>query len=505
MNRSLEQNVMSTEFSELKIVPIKSLVTLTSDEIPRVLDALSEGHLLLYRKEYLYLFLQVSRDIFKMCLEVRRSRRITWKEKFRWLRMIELCFQNIKPSLVAECSCFVHLDGTSTRSVVQELITTLEPQNLTIQDFVQVVDNLSAVCNPCRPTKYHVRVLFHNILTHLKEMEHVMERTTGKNYVTDEGVLSVNPFNATGDFYVKFDSDETLGCVVNIKRYKNIETLNTSGTLNQWPTAMITYESKQLDLGEISTNPSTEGHNRAKWMEVVALTECSATDPKPECVSIGCHASKRVKHVTSAMKDFVFSISRSNTIALSKTDPLFERMLRNLDGYAHLIDNISLLEILKDNSSDDFKDCILELLLATKQINAIDCSSLIAKKAKKILSTITQIITIAMIELEGREFMLNKQLVASFTKKKERPQVKSIEDAITISCKEDWRKKFDAMRNMQAVLELCPHDKCCVCYADLRRKIAKSEDLVVLPRCPHVCCMRCIKKCIRNRSVAEIY
>ena len=74
-------------------------------------------------------------------------------------------------------------------------------------------------------------------------------------------------------------------------------------------------------------------------------------------------------------------------------------------------------------------------------------------------------------------------------------------DVITKISRLDWKHKFENEETQDVVLKNCPYDECYFCtekFEDIMKDTDKPRDLAVLPKCPHLICVRCMLECFKH-------
>ena len=369
-------------------------------------------------------------------------------------------------------------DGTTLQELIESTLSLIRAKGPPAIDIETFVAQLQTAEDPSVRSELYIRAVFQNINYRYQEMEEVLARADGHQdemfMCDDESPFLFNDFIGiqyqAGKIYIyrMHYSDEEFPeiseeCVEPVAKKLKA----TDGIKNDQQFMADLTKEVNLRIEDHEKNFNNEDY----------LNKHSIHDLLMKVIEYLTHLKKMINIDKFAKKQEL-------------DDSINYFIIHRLSFMLHSLPLDKLLNLDINATKKQFNDllCIISDILVTVD-NGSRNNALI--ELKMIVHQICIIIKRDNIGCNA----LRAQLYAQVN------TLKTQADIVTSESLEEWKDKFEDIKNKEDVLRRCPHDTCYICFdkfADILEDSPASGDLAAMHTCLHLFCLRCMTETVRR-------
>ena len=400
------------------------------------------------------------------------SQNVTQRFKRAAFGAIDFCLNLIKPYTLLRAKDHIAPDGTSLLSHVEYMLSIIRSHGPQQLDDLNLQEDLQSL----QLSEVNLKTNCKNIVVSLQEFEELLKRVDG-NEAPNLDLNRPTPFLNTEYFSFTYENGgERFQITRFFYPFERVRDLSEKSMETVFTNAC----EKIRGTEQYSVLFGKYLENASKFFESHTNELNSENHPTKLSVMDKCNFI-----ITYLMKfNSFFDITN-----FDETNELDKKILYNMDGIFNILITLPLTEVLHPKTNKSmiayFKDIIVASNISLRENP--NCPRLV---------TILKSIKIVAYQLWH---MCLKQVA-----KIERAAVCELfleSDTIEVDVNTEtssmhWKLKFASFINKEEILAKCPYGDCCICdvpFGDVDEK-SESEDIAVLPGCPHLFCVSCLEK-----------
>ena len=403
------------------------------------------------------------------------SQNVTLRFKRAAFGAIDFCLNLIKPYTLLRAKDHIAPDGTSLLSHVEYMLSIIRshgPQQLDDLNFREDLQSSQI-------TEVNLKTNCRNIVVCLQEFEELLKRVDG-NEAPNLDLNRPTPFLNTEYFSFTYENE---GDRFQITRffYPFERVWNLSEKSMETIFSDIYEKIRGTEQYSVLFEKYLE--NASKFFESHTNELNSENHPTKLSVMEKCNFI-----ITYLMKFNSFF----DIINFDETNEIEKKILNNMDGICNILINLPLTEVLHPKTNKSmivyFKDIIVAADISLWENP--NCPRLVTM-LKNIKIVAYQLWHMCLKQVAKIERAAVCEL---FFEAQYKDTIEA--DVITEASSKHWKLKFASFINKEEILAKCPYGDCCICdvpFGDVDEK-SESEDIAVLPGCPHLFCVSCLEK-----------
>ena len=371
-----------------------------------------------------------------------------------------------------------------------------------LMDFDTMLSTFKTITNPLCPSEVHVHAKFWNIIAFLGEFKETLSRLHGhqdENFqLTDD-----SPFTVGAKFVLFYkDYDYSYGRNDNLYGVRMIVTARKHDFTREELDPIC--EDELFDFYSINCHMWHEEYSEfsLKVMAMEKFVEMAyfwSRDHKDNFCEKDYYSVERLKELLIFITAYLLHFKMCYHVKeFDEQGELKEKITENIKSFSFILHSLPLIKFLDPE------------IWIYEHFSSVKYAADLLLKGKNNLSKLVEVKKLRTVCFQFQYMIVIQQFTTSrdYSTYDEWPMTEThgiakIEVCADVMTTEKsnrvWKSKFEKIQSKDVILKKYNDDKCPICledFEDLLSNKTDSDDLVVLPSCNHLFCLRCLEKVI---------